>query len=209
MTEKQVLESTSNNLYLLKFRAEEYRKLGKHNEALEYLNQLLGINPNNPYLLKFRARTYRKLGMHHEALYDLNRFLGIYPNDRVVLRFQGEVMIDILTKLLKMMKMNPNNEEKILYIRAQAYIKIEKYDEALVDLNRLINLNNENEEILSIRAQAYTAIGKFDKASDDLNRVLKINPRNTKALECYVLMNTNLLMDEESSYYKFKNFFDA
>ncbi|CAG8721743.1 14957_t:CDS:1, partial [Cetraspora pellucida] len=44
--------------------------------------------------------------------------------------------------------MNPNNKEEILYIQAQAYIKIEKYDKALVDLNRLLEINHKNEEIL-------------------------------------------------------------
>ncbi|CAG8767883.1 12382_t:CDS:2, partial [Dentiscutata erythropus] len=69
----------------------------------------------------------------------------IYLNDKVVLQFQGEVMINISTEVLKI---NPNNEEEMLRIRAQAYIKIEKYDKALVDLNRLLEINCKNEEIL-------------------------------------------------------------
>ncbi|CAG8693098.1 13920_t:CDS:1 [Gigaspora margarita] len=116
-----------------------------------------------------------------------------------MLQFQGEVIIDISTESLKI---NPNNEQDILRIRAQAYIKIGKYDEALVDLNRLINFNNENEEILSIRAQAYTAISKFNKALDDLNRLLEINSKNIRALECFSLINTTILMNEEISFFK-------
>ncbi|CAG8856386.1 258_t:CDS:1, partial [Gigaspora margarita] len=81
MTEKQVLESNRYNLYLLKFRTEQYHKLGKHNEALDDLNQLLGIYLNNPYLLKFYTEQYRKLSKHNEALDDLNQLLDIYPNN--------------------------------------------------------------------------------------------------------------------------------
>ncbi|CAG8845441.1 17921_t:CDS:1, partial [Gigaspora margarita] len=90
--------------------------------------QVLESTRYNLCLLKFRAEKYRKLGKYNEALDDLNQFLDIYPNNKVVLRFQEEAMIDISTKLLKM---NPSNEEEILRIRAQAYIKIDKYDEAL------------------------------------------------------------------------------
>ncbi|CAG8766259.1 32026_t:CDS:1, partial [Racocetra persica] len=64
-------------------------------------------------------------------------------------------MINISTELLKI---NPNNEEEILHIRVQAYTKIGKYDKALVDLNRLLEINPNNKERLGIRAQAYTVI---------------------------------------------------
>ncbi|CAG8638265.1 36212_t:CDS:2 [Gigaspora margarita] len=44
-------------------------------------------------------------------------------------------------------KMYPNNKN-ILHIRAQAFTAIGKYDEALIDLNRLLESNCNNEEII-------------------------------------------------------------
>ncbi|CAG8853074.1 13737_t:CDS:2, partial [Gigaspora margarita] len=86
-------------------------------------------------------------------------------------------------------------------------------EEVMIDIStKLLKMYPNNEEalqILSIRAQAYTAIGNYEKASVDLNRLLEINPRNTKALKYYILMNISFLIDKESSYNKFKNFFDA
>ncbi|CAG8533159.1 12146_t:CDS:2 [Cetraspora pellucida] len=122
-----------------------------------------------------RAEEYLKLCRHDEALTDfyiafrfLNIFLDAFLNNKVALRLHGEVIIDILTELLKM---NPNDEKKILNIRALAYTKISKYVEALVNLNRLLEINTNNEKILSIRAQAYIAIRKNDKALVDLTRL--------------------------------------
>ncbi|CAG8851276.1 39402_t:CDS:1, partial [Gigaspora margarita] len=66
----------------------------------------------------------------------------------------------------ELLKMYPNNEN-ILRIRAQAFTAIGKYDEALIDLNRLLESNCNNE------LQHFTAIGKYDEAIIDLNRLLE------------------------------------
>ncbi|CAG8648372.1 2823_t:CDS:2, partial [Cetraspora pellucida] len=166
---------------------------GEHNSVdteILVVSSLNGLNVEDYHKC---AEEYRKLCRHDEALTDfriafrfLNLFLGAFPNDEVALRCHGEVMIDISTELLKM---NPNDEEKILNIRAQAYTKIGKSDEALVDLDIFLKINPNSEEILGIRANAYTAISKNDKALDDLTRLLEINPDNKKAFECFVLMS--------------------
>ncbi|CAG8833671.1 20402_t:CDS:2, partial [Gigaspora margarita] len=49
-------------------------------------------------------------------------------------------------------------KEYLKTVVTQAYIEIDKYNEALVNLNRLLEINFENEEILNIRAQAYTVV---------------------------------------------------
>ncbi|CAG8832259.1 9746_t:CDS:1, partial [Gigaspora margarita] len=86
---------------------------------------------------------------------------------------------------------------------------IGKYDEALSDLNGLLNNNLNNKKILSFRAQTYTVIGQYDKASDNLNRLLEINPNNKKSLLCSFHMNniTNI-RDEECLYNNLKNYLD-
>lgn len=70
--------------------------------------------------------------------------------------------------------------------RALAYLKLEKWDQAIKDCNCVLNLDKNNIKALLRRGTAYKCKKDFSKAEIDLKEVLALEPQNKKAQD---LMN--------------------
>jgi tetratricopeptide (TPR) repeat protein len=67
--------------------------------------------------------------------------------------------------------------------RASASGEQGRYEEALDDLNRALELEPNNVHALWNRGEIYRLLGRYDEALDDLNRALKLEPNNVHALD--------------------------
>jgi len=65
--------------------------------------------------------------------------------------------------------------------RALAYLKLEKWDQAIKDCNCVLNLEIDNIKALLRRGTAYKSKKDLSKAEADLLRVLNMEPQNKKA----------------------------
>jgi tetratricopeptide (TPR) repeat protein len=57
-----------------------------------------------------------------------------------------------------------------------------RYDEALADLNRAIELNPEDASALACRGYTYWDMERYDEALADFNRALELDPENAWAI---------------------------
>ena len=79
--------------------------------------------------------------------------------------------------------LNQNEEDaETLQAMAEALVSLEKYDESLEHLNRLINIDPDASLGYSLRSRVRLAQGQVAAAEEDLNRAIKIEPRDLVAL---------------------------
>jgi tetratricopeptide (TPR) repeat protein len=79
--------------------------------------------------------------------------------------------------------------------RGGAYLLAKKYDEALADLNKVIQFKPDNAEALNIRAVIYTNKKRMQEALNDLNRAIVSDPGYADAYN-----NRGLLLMDLSRY---------
>jgi tetratricopeptide (TPR) repeat protein len=69
-----------------------------------------------------------------------------------------------------------------LRCRARAHRNLGRYDEALADFNRAIELNPDRARVIADRGETYRLAGRFDEALADFNRAIELDPDYTWAI---------------------------
>jgi tetratricopeptide (TPR) repeat protein len=69
-----------------------------------------------------------------------------------------------------------------LLSRAKAFNDLRRYEEALQDLNRALELDPNNTQALATRGNTYLLIERNEEALQVLNRALQLDPNNTQTL---------------------------
>lgn len=64
--------------------------------------------------------------------------------------------------------------EKII----RQYIKEERYDEALMLLNKKLEEQPDNDEVYYLRGLLYKQLGKWGESLSDLNKAIALNPNS-------------------------------
>src|ERR1044072_7660748 len=126
----------------------------KYDKAITYFTKANNVDPENIHILFKRAITYNYLGKNDEALLDsINKELNINRNDSLVLCYYGEILFNLkrygeaITYFTKANNIDPENIH-ILFKRAITYNYFGKNDEALLDINKALNINKEDSLVL-------------------------------------------------------------
>lgn len=115
-----------------------------YKDAIKYLNISIGINSNNGFAYLFRAQA-------HGMLNDI------------------ELMNKDFDQALSLLK----NTEEVYKVRGDFFIEIKRFDEALADLNKVIDLE-KTATSYNKRAEIYMKIGEYEKALIDYQQVINI-----------------------------------
>ena len=81
-----------------------------------------------------------------------------------------EVAIDCYTRLVQL------KSTDVLFSRAMAYYQIKKYDEAIADLNKLINGGSSVAEHFMLRGEAYAGKGDHTNELADYTKAIDLKP---------------------------------
>ena len=57
-------------------------------------------------------------------------------------------------------------------------ILLGKYNEAIADFNKSIELNPKNETVYNNRGSVYNELGNYNEAIADFNKSIELNPKN-------------------------------
>ena len=79
------------------------------------------------------------------------------------------------------LRLSPNDPD-LLIDRAEAYAELQKYWNAIDDLNRASDLAPKKAEIFAYRAAAYRAVDALQMARDDIDRNFGLAPNNPTGL---------------------------
>lgn len=124
---------------------------------LRAYGQLLDEDPRDPETLFRRASLYYKNDDYIRALDDLNTAIKYFGPAEEEQRLQAVEM------------------------RAHVLMAMHKYEQALADLNELIQPDANPYSLLYERGTANLETGRYAAAKGDFNRMLRINPRSQEA----------------------------
>lgn len=120
-------------------------------------NALLDEDPRDPEILFRRAGEYYRRNDYVRALDDVNNALRLLPAEEADTRLQA------------------------LNMRSSIYMMMHKYDNALTDLNALLETNPSSYALLYQRGTALYELGRYRDARSDFNQMLRLNPRSQEA----------------------------
>jgi tetratricopeptide (TPR) repeat protein len=157
----KAIELDSDLVDIYCYRGQFYTFRGEYDKALKDLKQAIEMLPYETYLYQNLGHLYFEMGEYNLALEALNN----------AERLLTGCLSNFSNKIAK---------SRILTYRGMTYHKLEKYTEALENLNRAIEIQVINHEVVAIveRGSLYYSIGETDKALIDLEEALKIMPIN-------------------------------
>jgi tetratricopeptide (TPR) repeat protein len=154
--------------------------MSRYNEAVNDLSRCLSVKPDQPGLLASRAHAYIKLKNWREALPDLNRGIELKPDSGKYarrswvyfnLKDYSRALDDIAHALA---------EEPDLWTpyQTRGYIfKLqEKYEAAIAELNKSLQLRPAEGDTLECRGDCYQGLKQYDRALSDYTEALKGEP---------------------------------
>ena len=152
-----------------------HNQKGSKTKALDYLNKGLKIDDQNVEMYLTRAKVYENLNKKDLAEKDLNQILTFAPENifaRTGLANLKKRNGDLEGSLKDYNKLLSEKPESLLYNgRADVYLKLKKYKEALADVNKAISIDPKFSQsymtkalILFDTAKEKEACASLDKA---------------------------------------------
>lgn len=132
------------------FRADMYSERNSFDRALELYSEALRLNPDQPTVYYTRAQYYLRAQQYSRALADFNQ--GI--------------------------RLKPPTDQMVYLSRAKAYahLKDPDYNNALIDLSKVIRAYPNSAEAYGARGIIYQRMGRTLKGEDDINQALRLEP---------------------------------
>lgn len=194
--------------------------LGK---AQDIAISMLRENNQDPDALLIRARAFYGMGDTDQALKSLKMCLGLDPDMKHAVRLLRTVQklvrtkeegntafkakdykkaIDLYAQALDVDPKNKDMNSKILNNRAQAYISLKEYDNAISDCNEALRLDPLYVKAQKIRAKAHGAAGNWEEAVKDYKAVAESNPTEKGIQEDIRRAEFELKKAQRKDYYK-------
>lgn len=169
-------------------RVGHYDRLERHTDALADANASMAENGENAWVLSMRAQSNTKLGRYQEAGNDLDATLAIDPTFSIayVLRAALEYKLKRYDKGIEASKralaLAPGDHQA-LNMLALGYLHQEKFDFALIEVEKAIATAKDYSDGYATRGQIREKQGQLDLARSDFEQALKIDPANADAVD--------------------------
>ena len=160
-------------------RASIYYDMKEYEKCIDDVTNLIARHKKDIILLELRARAYFSSGKLKDALSDMNKCIHISPDNArgyisrsSILNQLGEVSqaIEDISKALTLV--DENIRHKLLATRVSYYMKINNWQEAINDLNTLIEQDIDNVDLYNYRSICYYNLGSFNQSVEDINRAI-------------------------------------
>lgn len=149
--------------------------------ALKLLNTVLAKQPKNAAALTQKARVFYFQRNFTEAVAEADKAIAADPNNSVAYNVRGIAKKDsekdpngALADFEKAVALDPKNP-KALINRGTMYWNFSKFDLALADINRAIELS-PNENYYYTRGAFFHFRKEYDKAAADFTKAIELNP---------------------------------
>lgn len=206
--------------------AEAQLKMGNDNsygKAQDIAISMLRVNSQDPDALMIRARAFYGMGDTDQALKLLKMCLGLDPDMKAAIKLLRTVQklvrtkeegntafkardyrraIDLWGEALTVDPKNKDQNAKILQNRAQAYINLKEYDNAVADCNEALRLDPGYLKAQKMRAKAHGGAGNWEEAVRDYKAVAESNPTEKGIQEEIRKAEFELKKAQRKDYYK-------
>lgn len=190
-------KNPSRDLTALKY-GELLAKAGELEKADSLFSSLIKKYPENAYF-RYQLGLVQEQEKDSIALNSFEMTVALDPNHQGALyklakyKLQQGKYIMAEQYSLQGLQKNPNNVS-LLSILAQTYSAIEEYEKAILNYEKLIDLDEGSEFIYNKLGFAYYQVGDYKLAIDNYNVSLKFEDRN--AATHYTLGKLYALMDD-------------
>lgn len=160
-----------------------FSELGKHEKALELINNLLGFDPNDTDYLLGKGYVLEDLNRHNEALACYEKMLKIDPKDDDALVNISHTLLNMeknkeaLEAVEKAIKINSKNDDA-WYNKGEALLGLGKIQEAVKSFDKVLKINRDDHETWYMMARCLAKINKKDDAVDSLLMAIGLEPAN-------------------------------
>jgi len=182
--------------------------VGRWPDALVHIEHLLTESPNDPELLDLYGQILVGSGKNEEARKQFERAIKIAPGQTDsyvrladVLRTSLQRAVDADKVMLDMVVNQKDKDKTVEALRKYARYLLrtqEKYDEALKQAKRLLELRPEDPAGLWIAGSCYLANGQYKTAEEFLNRGIKADKRNADMYRTMAEVNNRLRRADEA-----------
>ncbi|HEY9649142.1 MAG TPA: protein kinase family protein, partial [Coleofasciculaceae cyanobacterium] len=168
--------------------AEDLRKAGQYQEALNLYDKVLDRKPNLAQAYWGRCDSLNKLKKPAEAVVACNDAIDLKPNYAEALWGKGvafdqqKLPLEALQLYHKATRIKPNfTEAWVSYgVALQGFGRSE---EAIIALNKAIALKRNSAVAWATKGEALWNLGRFEPAIASLDKALQIQPNHSKALK--------------------------
>jgi protein O-mannosyl-transferase len=173
-----------------------YIYTNEYSDPLTFYSSIIKSNPRNVYALNERGLIYLTEGKSEEALEDLDNAIKTFPeyvfaylnkgalyhnnNDHLKAEYFYSIALRYDTLFPK-----PNNGHESIYIcLSEEKLFLNKYDEAIIFLNKAIGKFPYSSELHNNLGLAYYYSKKFDMALSEYNRGIELEKNSPKYYNC-------------------------
>jgi DnaJ family protein C protein 7 len=192
-------------------------------KAQDIAINMLRDNNQDPDALLIRAKAYYGLGETDQALKSLKMCIGLDPDHKEAIKLLRMLQkltrtkedgnnafkakdyrkaIELYTEALSVDETNKDVNAKILQNRAQAYINLKEYDEAIKDCTEALRLDPTYIKAQKMRAKAHGGAGNWQEAVSDYKAVAEANPGEKGIREDIRRAEFELKKAQRKDYYK-------
>lgn len=177
-------------------------------ESIKECSIVLEKNPSNPDVKLLLARCYKKINQYSKAIGELQDILKNNNENLVAIKELSEIYINTNQKVsaVKMLKqlasLTENNQEfqKIKSKIANLQIELENYNEALEELNNILEIYPEDTETHKKLIELCMNIQNYAVAVEHCEKMLEVNKNNSLSL--WLLNNLVQLYTKTKEYDK-------
>lgn len=164
-------------------------KSGSYFKANEYFNTYLDMFPENNSAKLQSGQNYMSRGQYDSAIARFNEIIIQDPLNKYAHKLRGDAYsynndtIEALANYSKAIELDSNYYSAWIGRAFFNQFYLKKYDMAMVDYNKAIELKPEYTFLLEWRGEVYLLMGDTDKAYSDL--IYSVNPEIDIAGTCY------------------------
>jgi len=159
------------------------QEMGHPEKALPDFEQALRLDPYYGMAYYGRGWVKHTRGDYQGELEDAQRGLLLDPSNagmyhrRIGAARQGlKRYDDAITSFNQAITLNSENDEGTLYNRGRCYSEMQKYDLALADFDRCLQLDPDWAWAFAARGEAYLRMGRLDQAITDCRMAIQYQP---------------------------------
>jgi tetratricopeptide (TPR) repeat protein len=163
--------------------------LGEHQGALESFNNSLEIDPNNSDIWSFKGTVLLMLGKYEEANSCFDESLKINPNNpttwnskSTILNFLGRYDdAQVAYNRAEQLSDHSIGKADFWYAEGKYLSKNGKYEEAIRNFDKAIEIDSQNASIWIAKSNAFNAMRRYEEAIQSCEKAIELDPLNTTA----------------------------
>ncbi len=169
-------------------RGSYYQAIGEYDNAVSDYDKVISIRPEDAYAYYCRGAAHFAREQYQKASEDYSKAIALNPGYADA--YAGRGFIDhaigkeyakAISDYSKAIELRPDNAETYKF-RGDAYLSLNRSDDALSDFNKAIALNPGYFDAYISRGNYYQYIkNHYNRAVDDYNEAIKLDPENAVA----------------------------